>query len=151
MFNTEQTEFFVQEDTVYTSAVGLRSWLRRSGGKNSAALRQPFWPKGVNYVSVKDLSGLYTRLNGGGCSHERTILRLLFSIIKEENREFDMLRTDASGLKPGLMLVCSRETAGFIQRKQGVTGKRVPHSIERIRRVSIAVSLLALVRALPLL
>src|SRR5690242_16273491 len=30
---------------------GLRSWLHRSRGKDSAALRQPFWPKGVSYVS----------------------------------------------------------------------------------------------------
>jgi hypothetical protein len=30
---------------------GLRSWLYRSGGKNPAALKQPFWPKSVNYVS----------------------------------------------------------------------------------------------------
>jgi hypothetical protein len=26
----------------------LRSWLRRSGGKNSATSRQPVWPKSVN-------------------------------------------------------------------------------------------------------
>src|ERR1700736_1541738 len=30
---------------------GLRSWLYRSGGKNPAALKQPFWPESVNYVS----------------------------------------------------------------------------------------------------
>src|ERR1700745_425681 len=30
---------------------GLRSWLHRSGGKNSAASRQPFWPESVTYVS----------------------------------------------------------------------------------------------------
>src|ERR1700730_6978471 len=29
---------------------GLRSWLHRSRGKNPAAPKQPFWPKGVNYV-----------------------------------------------------------------------------------------------------
>src|SRR6266404_2070720 len=28
----------------------LRSWLYRSRGKNSAAPRQPFWPKSVTYV-----------------------------------------------------------------------------------------------------
>jgi len=30
---------------------GLRSRLHRSGGKNSAASRQPFWPKSVTYVA----------------------------------------------------------------------------------------------------
>src|SRR5207245_5286525 len=30
---------------------GVRSRLHRSGGKNSAAARQPFWPKRVTYVA----------------------------------------------------------------------------------------------------
>src|SRR6202043_708134 len=30
---------------------GVRSRLHRSGGKTSAASRQPFWPKSVTYVS----------------------------------------------------------------------------------------------------
>ena len=42
---------------------GVRSRLHRPGGKNSAAPRQPFWPKSVTYVSGPD-RGIMERAMG---------------------------------------------------------------------------------------
>jgi Integrase core domain len=40
----------VEEGILAGQLYELRSWLRRSGGKNFATARQPFWPKSVTHV-----------------------------------------------------------------------------------------------------
>src|ERR1700732_1534207 len=65
---------------------GLRSWLYRSGGKNPAALKQPFWPESVNYVSGTFCKGSL-----------RTVQKLTWRRGWDSNPRMEVLQTSPLG------------------------------------------------------